>query len=108
MVGLRVLRVATGLLLVARPEAFRFLAGAPLDQRTRRVARVLGGRDLLQAVITSDRRLVRMGAAVDALHAATMVGLAAVDARHRRPALASASVAATLAVTSLIVGEGDT
>jgi len=39
------------------------------------------------------------GAGVDGLHAASMVGLAAISARHRRAALRSAALAAGSSVT---------
>ncbi len=79
-------RLLLGASQVARPE---FLArdGAG-DELTLRAIRVLGARDLAQGVITlirPSRRVIRVGAAVDTIHALSMVGLAVVDrpsARH--------------------------
>src|SRR6202044_1298581 len=68
----------TGLLL-APGRILRALARMPLDRRTVAVARVLGARQLVQAALvgrspTSGRLLA--GAAVDAVHAASMVAVA--------------------------------
>jgi hypothetical protein len=74
-------------------------------------ARVLGVRHLLQAAIL-ERRLghrpgssARPAGAVDLLHAASMLALAAVDPPRRRPALVSATVATALAIGELWIGE---
>lgn len=59
-------------------------------------ARALAGRQLLQGVLTlalPERRTVRWGAVVDALHAASMVALAVAVPAARRPAAASAALA---------------
>ena len=71
------------------------------------MARVLGARHLIQAGLTAvalravepDPSLpLGLGAAVDLLHATTMVGLAAVDRGARRVALADTGVEMALAV----------
>ncbi|MFY9913796.1 MAG: hypothetical protein WAK18_03945 [Nocardioidaceae bacterium] len=98
-------RLLLGASQVARPE---FLArdGAG-DELTLRAIRVLGARDLVQGVITlirPSRRVIRVGAAVDTIHALSMVGLAVVDRRRRATALASAANAAGFALAGLRAG----
>jgi hypothetical protein len=67
-------------------------------------ARVLGARHLLQAAVLAARPgpTARWAAAIDGLHVCSMLALAVVAPSYRRPALASAQVAAGLgAVTGL-------
>ena len=74
-----------------------------LSANTQAVVRLLGARHLAQAAITAtipSRRVLMAGAAVDALHAATMIA-AAIDQRCRRVALADAATAAGLAIAGL-------
>ncbi len=101
MIVLRAARIGLGLLhLVAPGLGARRLTGQPFDRTTRRVVRILGTRHLAQALISGSRptrAVLALGAEVDASHAASMTVLALVDARRRRPALASALVAATFA-----------
>jgi hypothetical protein len=73
------------------------------DRRARLLLRVLGARDLGQALLAATApppALLRLGAGVDALHAASMVALAAVSPDHRRPALTSATLATIWAVAA--------
>jgi hypothetical protein len=59
-------------------------------------ARALGLRDLVQGgllVLRPRARLVRLGSAVDALHAASMVALVLADRQHRRIGSAAAAAA---------------
>jgi hypothetical protein len=74
------------------------------------VARVLGVRHLVQAGLTaaalrgepgSPLPLV-LGAAVDVLHASTMVGLAVVDRGARRVALADTGIEVSLAAAGVL------
>ncbi len=68
------------------------------------IARILGVRQLLQALVTvrqPTRRILRAGAAVDALHAATMVAAAAAGVGPRRLTIASAVVAGTFAAAGV-------
>jgi hypothetical protein len=67
------------------------------------VARLLGVRQVVQAVALHrwPVRAARWCAAVDALHGASMVLLATLSPRHRRPALLSAGVAGVLALLEL-------
>ncbi|HET8717918.1 MAG TPA: hypothetical protein VFM50_09220 [Nocardioidaceae bacterium] len=101
-------RLALGAVELLAAHRVARLAGAA-DHRAgvTTTARVLGARHLAQAVAT--RRVARTGrlttaqahragAAVDGLHALSMLGLAAVASGVRRPALCSAAVAGTLAV----------
>ena len=90
-------RAGWGLLLVAAPAAVPRRSGGGSDGRALVVARVLGVRELLQATVTAAvpaRSVVGAGAAIDAVHAVTAVGLALVDPRRRALALASAATAA--------------
>jgi hypothetical protein len=64
------------------------------------VLRVLGARQLLQSAATAPvptGAVAALGAAVDALHAGTCVGFAAVWPRWRRVALTEAVIATALA-----------
>jgi hypothetical protein len=90
------------LLLCDRP-LLESLAGEPVSSAVIRVARVLGVRELLQGLITvrrPTRRVLLLGAAADALHAATMVGGTAADIGPRRLTLASAAVAGGFAASA--------
>lgn len=89
----------TALLLV--PERVLALgARPPFPPPAAAVARVLGARHVLQAVVTvaaPTGRVLGAGALVDASHGSTDVALAAVAPRWRRIALADAALAAILA-----------
>ncbi|HET6698268.1 MAG TPA: hypothetical protein VFG88_04210 [Nocardioidaceae bacterium] len=100
-------RLALGAVELLAARRVARLAGAG-DHRAgvATTARVLGARHVAQALATE--RLTRtgrltsaqahgVGAAVDGLHALSMLGLAAVASGVRRPALCSAAVAGTLA-----------
>jgi hypothetical protein len=110
-------RAGYGVALVVAPRALIQLTGDPgtgqpagasrAGRRACGVARVLGVRHLVQAGLTAvalraaepDPSLpLGLGAAVDVLHATTMVGLAAVDRGARRVALADTGVEMALAV----------
>jgi hypothetical protein len=107
------LRGAYGVALCAAPGTVVGLAGGPpATRRARTVARVLGVRQLLQAAVSEaalapgtgsqDRAvLLGLGAAVDALHAASMLGLAVVDAPRRRAGLADGLIALAFAADAL-------
>jgi len=72
-----------------------------VDGRVRAAATALGVRNLVSAAILASRpsRRVRLTlATVDALHAASMVALAAASPPYRRPA----SISATFATTNLM------
>ena len=70
--------------------------------------RLLGARMLLQAgleLFRGSRRTLRLGAAVDALHAASMLAAAVRWPGYRRVALASAAVAGASAAVGLAGSE---
>lgn len=102
--GVMVGRAVWGAGCLAAPAVVgRAMGLAPGDRRARLLMRLLGARDLGQAVLTATDPpavLVRLGAGVDALHAASMVALAAVGPQYRRPALTSATLATVWAAAS--------
>ncbi len=106
MMALAAVRAAYGCLQLARPDALAaHLASQPLDRPGRIVARVLGGRHLLQAAITGAAptpTVARLGGVVDALHSASMVALAVVSATRRRTALTDAAVAGAFAAGGFV------
>lgn len=93
--SLGILRAAWGLAELGWPEAVLSLLDAPTDGATRRAARLLGARDLVQGLLAAagNRRALPERRAVDAAHAVSMLGLAAVDPRRRRAALVSGGTA---------------
>jgi hypothetical protein len=100
-----VARAAWGAGCLAAPATVgRALGLAPADRRARLLLRLLGARDLGQAVLAATApppALLRAGAGLDALHAASMLALAAVSPHYRRPALTSAAIATGWTVASL-------
>jgi hypothetical protein len=81
------------------------LEGKSLDRQVINIARVLGGRQLLQGLILvgrPTRRSLRLGAVVDALHAATMVAAAAANAGPRRLTMASATLAGVFSAAGAV------
>jgi hypothetical protein len=96
-----------GALLAARPaETVRAVCGdVPVPPTA--VVRVLGARQLLQSaalLAMPSRRLVFGAAAVDALHAASMLAAALTWPRYAKPALASAATATGSAVLTASLG----
>jgi hypothetical protein len=93
-------RLTAGTTLLAAPGAALALAGGPdrNDDRVRTVSRVLGARLVLQAAadVVLHGRFRRMGMAVEAAHAASMLPVVALSARHRRTASVSAMLATGL------------
>ncbi|MGH3421890.1 MAG: hypothetical protein ACRDOD_20120, partial [Streptosporangiaceae bacterium] len=89
-----VFRAGYGLVEATAPDLLaQRLFRIRLDAQARRVARVIGVRHVVQAAASGPaptRAVLRLGAEVDVLHAASMVGLAALDRRQSRSALASA------------------
>ncbi len=102
--------VAHGGALLLRPAAVAArIDGAGADGRTVAVVRVLGARHLLQGLAglaVPGRTSAVVGAAVDGVHAASMVGLAVLDREHRRGAAVSAGVALGFAVAGGWAGRG--
>jgi hypothetical protein len=75
--------------------------GPPSEARAATVIRILGARQLLQAFATGLRptsSVLAAGAAVDGVHATTMVALALRKREWRRAALQEALVASCLAL----------
>ena len=98
-------RAGYGAALVGVPGLLIGLTGQKPGGRACGVARVLGARHLIQSGVTAatqladpdDSVVLGGGAAVDLLHATSMVALGAADRRLRRAALIDAAVEAGLA-----------
>jgi hypothetical protein len=101
-----VARLALGGACLAVPDRVLGLVGGPDqdDPATQLVTRVLGGRLLLQggADLALGRRTRGIDVAVDLLHAASMVPVAAWWPAHRRSATASAAAAGGIALLDLL------
>jgi hypothetical protein len=87
-------------LLLGSGPLLRSLAGDAADRRVINTARVLGARQLLQGLFIAGwptpRTMVAL-AAVDSIHAATMVAAAAANLGPRRLTIASAATATAFA-----------
>jgi len=96
------LRAGVGATRLAYPHTvIPGVAAGPLSNRGRKVVRVLGARQVAQAVATGRAptpAVLWLGAEVDVAHAATMIGLAAVERRYRRAALVDAAIATAFAL----------
>jgi hypothetical protein len=93
--GLTAARLGWGAALVLAPGPMVRTLGGAETPRSRRVARVLGVRHLIQGLWerTSAPGRLRLGSLVDASHALSAVALAVLDRRWRRAALADAALA---------------
>lgn len=93
------LRVSVGGACAVFPGRLASVAeGHPAASLSRLLARVLGVRQLVQAVltITAPELITPLrSAAIDGLHAATMALLASASRRHRRAALVNTALAVT-------------
>jgi hypothetical protein len=102
---LSALGVAGGVALLARPQAV-VDAAAPAFPRDRVwLVRLLGARLIAQhgvVLAAPDPRLVRLGSAVELLHAASMVPFVA-SPRYGRAARVSGALAAGSAAVALVV-----
>ena len=91
-----------GLALLSAPDPLASaVGGISCDPRLRAIIRVLGARETVQALVSSlypQRRVLLVGAAVDATHGASMILLAAREPRLRRLAAASAAAAGLFAL----------
>jgi hypothetical protein len=96
------LRAAWATVLLSQPRRVLTLRDtAPPPSAAVFAARILGVRQLAQAIVTAlaaTPRVIRVGAAVDTLHACTGIGVAVLVPRWRRTALADAAIAACFAV----------
>lgn len=102
--GCAATRIGWGMVLLARPERLLQLTGAPWPQTAKATVRVLGARQVLQGAVllagghgSRSRLVLDASTATDALHAASMVALAATRPRWRTPAAIDALIAGTLA-----------
>ena len=95
--GLTAARLGWGAALVLAPGPMVKALGGADTRRSRRVARVLGVRHLVQGLWerTSAPERLRLGSLVDASHAVSAVTLALYDRRWRRAAVTDAAVAMT-------------
>lgn len=100
-----VVELASGIgMAVAPAKLARSVAGAE-SAAPPGLVRVLGARTALQGALIwsfASRRALRLGAAADALHCATMVVAAATSPANRRSAAVSAAFACTTAAVSLV------
>lgn len=100
------LRAAWGLTLLVMPgPIIGTIAGKPADDISKIVGRILGARQLGQALTlgrTRDPFWMGTGAAIDTLHSLSMVALAAVDPGHRRLAGFDAVFAGVLAMEEFL------
>jgi hypothetical protein len=103
-------RAGYGVALIGVPGLLIGMTGEKPGPRARAVARVLGARHLIQAGVTAVSQLgdpggsvvLGGGAAVDLLHATSMVVLGAADSQVRRAALSDAAVETTLAMIGAV------
>jgi hypothetical protein len=78
--------------------------GDPGDRASRLVMRILGARQVTQAVLSGigpTGPVLALGVWVDVAHAATSVGLALTDRRYTRPAAVDATIASGWALAGL-------
>ncbi len=105
-----ILRAGYGAALLCVPgPLIRRVTGSPADRRIKVTARVLGARHLVQAAATARRSgpdALRIGASVDASHAASMFALAVGDRARRRAALVDGTVATTFSAVGMVLAGG--
>jgi NO-binding membrane sensor protein with MHYT domain len=99
-------RAVYGVVLLCAPGALlQRVTGRQADRRSRVTARVLGVRHVTQAAATAANPgpdALRIGSSVDAMHSASMLGLAMCDQSRRRVGLVDAAVAATFSGVGLL------
>jgi len=99
--GIDLARAAVGIVdLVAAPAMAAVELGHPADHVSVVAFRLLGARQIVQALITratGGPRARRYAASVDVLHAASMALLALIDPGRRRGALVQCAIASTFA-----------
>ncbi len=105
-----VVRGGYGVFLVAAPDrALRVLSGRPSTGGTRAVVRVLGLRQVAQAVVTAavpEPVVWKVGAAVDVAHGLSAVGLAVAEPGWRRAGITVSLVAGAFAVSGMAAASG--
>jgi hypothetical protein len=96
------LRAGYAVVLLCVPSALiGVCTGQPASKADRRVARVLGARHLVQAVLTArspSPAVLGLGALVDVLHSASMLALGAANRPMRNAEFADGLIAASFAV----------
>lgn len=101
MMPLNAVRLSLGAAHLLVPTlGSRLAPNKEIDGRGQRVVQVLGARQIVQALITSDganSAVWYLGAEADIAHSLSMVGLAITSRRWRRLALVDAAVACGLA-----------
>ena len=98
---LELVRGGWGAACLLAPAAVAGRVGGPVpDDREQLVVRILGARQLVQAVLSGARPtpvVLAVGAWVDCVHSLTALALACTDGRRRHVGLADAGVAAAWA-----------
>jgi hypothetical protein len=99
------IRAAVGGARIAFPNTvLPGIADRPLDTPARGVIRVLGARQVLQALLTgrsANAAVLWLGVEADLAHATSMIVLAALSRRYRRDALSDAAIALAFAVAGI-------
>lgn len=108
--GLAVAQIVLGLVTIARADDIADEGWLGLSRgAVRRIVRVLGARQVVQGAVTAmhddDPATLVVGAAVDGLHAASMLPLIAVRGPYRRQAAVSAATATAAAAVGLAASE---
>lgn len=106
LTALPLARFAYGVTLLTAPGALVKLAcGHPANLRTKRVARILGARHCIQAVLVGSARapiVHELAVGVDLLHALSMEGMAAFDRSNRRAEIMDGFVATGFATAQVL------
>ena len=101
-----------GALQLAAPALVsKHVLSRPLDPPARAVARVLGARQLGQALASGDSPsypVLALGVEVDLLHAGSMIVLGLTDRRRRRTAFLDALIAASFALAGALAARTST
>ncbi|MGH9070887.1 MAG: hypothetical protein ACRDX8_06910 [Acidimicrobiales bacterium] len=99
-------RAVWGAVELVRPNlAFGRVSGRPLESEEVPVVRVLGARQVAQALVSAKfptPTVLRLGAVVDGLHSLSMVGAGLALSKYRRHALTSAGLAAAFALAGWV------
>jgi hypothetical protein len=104
-----VVRAGWGGVLLLDPGFPLRLGGGENSRAVRVATRILGARHIIEAAVLSrddDAQVRHRIAAIDAVHALSMLGLGAISPRLRRDALLSAASATGLVALSLLGASG--
>lgn len=95
---IEVVRASWGAALLIAPDSvLRATRSGPVDTPSRTVTRILGARQLIQAVLSGSRpsrAVLALGVGVDSVHALTACALAVSDRRRARAGCTDAAIAA--------------